>query len=201
MQADTVTALGATPADIVENIVEERDAGLADGSIDGMENSLLTYAIRPQFNPAPYVTANVKLWPETTVLLVNPDRLTELTDTQAAWLQEAAADAAARSTGLHDVDADMLTDACQRGSRFADASDADLAALDDALAPVYAALEEDPQTQELIEQIHDLKESVSPETLDIPDGCTGEAPAPCRTSPPMNPACSTACTRWNGPCR
>jgi TRAP-type C4-dicarboxylate transport system substrate-binding protein len=120
----------------------------------------------------------VSLWPETTVLLVNPDRLAELTDTQIGWLQEAAADAAARSAGLHDVDARMLADACERGSRFANASDADLAALDDALAPVYAALEEDPQTQELIEQIHDLKESVSPETLDIPDGCTGEAPAP-----------------------
>ena len=61
-------------------------------------------------------------------------------------------DAAGRSAALADRDAQSLKNACQSGARFATASQADLAALRSAFAPVYASLEQDPQTKAFIQR-------------------------------------------------
>lgn len=173
-QAATIRALGATPIEVGP---EDRDAGLAAGAIHGLENSLLIYTLNAMHILAPYTTLNVVLWPETTVLLVNPDRLAGLTDQRAGWLREAAADAASRSADLVGVDADVIADACEAGARFALASEPDLAALREAVAPVYEQLSQDPETGELIARIEELKTSATGgDGLTIPDGCTGEAP-------------------------
>jgi TRAP-type C4-dicarboxylate transport system substrate-binding protein len=173
VQADTVTALGATPSDVVAGA---RDDGLRVGEIDGHEHGLLIYAIRTSrglgAHLAPYVTANVSLWPETIALLANPDSLASLTDTQAGWLREAAARASSRSAEIQDMDADLVADVCEQGARFAEASEADLAALRAAVEPVYAELAHDDTTAGFIAEVEALKESVSPEPLAIPDGCT-----------------------------
>jgi TRAP-type transport system periplasmic protein len=172
-QTNTVIALGATPTDVVAG---ERDAGLVGGEIQGMEHTLRSYLARGMWSYVPYVTANVNLWPETTVLLVNPDTLAELSDVQAGWLYEAAADAAARSAELHNHDGPLVVEACEQGGRFAEASEADLAALLAAVEPVYAELEASLQTAEMMSQVTELKASVAAEPLIIPDDCTGEAP-------------------------
>lgn len=172
VQAAAVAALGATPTDVVGYV---RDDGLAADEIDGIEHTLRTWVTRTP-GLAPYVTANVNLWPETTALIINADVLAGLTDTQAGWLHDAAADAAERSLGMHDVDAERAAEACEMGARFAEASDADLAAMRQAFEPVYAELTSDPLTAELITEITELKESVVAQPLAIPDGCTGEAP-------------------------
>jgi hypothetical protein len=111
------------------------------------------------------------------VLFVNPARLAGLSAEQRGWLQEAARDAAARSTALADTDARSMRNACEAGARFADASEADLAALRVAFAPVYANLEMDAETKAFIERIEALKESTPAEArLTIPTACTGKAP-------------------------
>jgi len=108
------------------------------------------------------------------VLLANPHRLSTLTDQQREWLQGAARDAAGRSTDLVDRDAHDVTIACQNGAQVANASGADLAWLRTSFDPVYAQLEQDPQTKTFIDRIEQLKASTSPgPALSIPADCAG----------------------------
>ncbi len=174
-QAQAIRSLGATPMEVFRRA---RNEALKDGKLQGLEMDLLVYERNAMAQPAPYVTSNVNLWPQVDVLFANPGRLGALTEQQRRWLQQAAQDAAGRSPGLADRDAQSLKNACQSGARFANASQADLAALRDAFAPVYASLEQDRQTKAVIQRIQALKQSAPAEApLAIPAGCTGKAPA------------------------
>ena len=174
-QAQAIRSLGATPMEVFRR---SRNEALKDGKLQGLEMDLLVYERNAMAQPAPYVTSNVTLWPQVDVLFANPGRLGALTGQQRGWLQQAAQDAAGRSPGLADRDAQSLKNACQSGARFANASQADLAALRNAFAPVYASLEQDPVTKAFIQRIQALKRSTPVEApLAIPAGCTGKAPA------------------------
>jgi TRAP-type C4-dicarboxylate transport system substrate-binding protein len=173
-QAQAIRSLGATPMEVFRR---SRNQALLDGRLQGLEMDLFVYEHGGPVQPAPYVTANVTLWPQMDVLFANPDRLGRLTEQQRGWLQQAAQDAAGRVAALADRDAQSLKNACRSGARFANASPADLAALRGAFASVYASLERDPQTKAFIERIQALKRSTSAEApLAIPAGCTGTAP-------------------------
>jgi TRAP-type C4-dicarboxylate transport system substrate-binding protein len=172
-QERAIQALGATPAEVIGPYREE---AIADDAIQGFEFSLFFYRNPMWVGLAPYVTANVNLWPQMDVLIADPARLEELTNEQRGWLQQAADAAASRSAALADTDAQSIKIVCDTGARFAEASEADLAALQEAFSPVYAALGQDPETKAFIEQIQALKESATPEALTIPAGCTGKAP-------------------------
>jgi TRAP-type transport system periplasmic protein len=173
-QAQAIRSLGATPMEVFRR---SRNEALLDGRLQGLEMDLFVYEHGGPVQPAPYVTANVNLWPEMDVLLANPDRLGRLTGQQRGWLQQAAQDAAGRVSAFADRDARSFKNACQSGARFANASQADLAALRDAFAPVYASLEQDPQTKAFIQRIQALKQSTpAGAPLAIPGGCTGKAP-------------------------
>jgi Bacterial extracellular solute-binding protein, family 7 len=141
--------------------------------VQGAENDLITYYGNARQDVAPYVTANVNLWPRTEVLLANANRFSKLTREQQGWLREAAAVAAAHSTSLFDHDGGITAALCKSGAHFVNASRAQLAALRRALEPVYAGLEQDPQTKTLIAQIEELKHSTSGPALAIPAGCSG----------------------------
>jgi TRAP-type C4-dicarboxylate transport system substrate-binding protein len=176
VQAEAIRALGATPMEIFRR---SRNQALLAGSIGGFEMNLQLYEHNVAPPRAPYVTANVTLWPLLDVLLANPSRLARLTGQQHGWLEQAAEDAVGRSAALTEGanrDAQGLRNACQSGARFATASQADLAALRKALAPVYASLEQDPQTKAFIQRIQALKQSTpAAAPLAIPAGCTGKA--------------------------
>jgi TRAP-type C4-dicarboxylate transport system substrate-binding protein len=176
-QVQAIRSLGATPMEIFRR---SRNQALLAGQLGGFEMNLLLYEHNVLPARAPYVTANVTLWPQMNVLFANPDRLARLTGQQRGWLQQAAQDAAGRSAALADRsnhDAQGLKNACQSGARFANASQADLASLREAFAPVYASLEQDPQTKAFIQQIRALKRSTpAAASLAIPAGCTGKAP-------------------------
>lgn len=172
--AQAIRALGAIPG---EAFATSRKAGLTSGDIQGFEMSLLHYAINELQDAAPYVTANVNLWPQTVALIANPDALDDVSDDQREWLMQAGADAAEQSSDLVDDDAQRLADLCESGARFANASDADLAAMRAAFEPVLATLEEDPETEDFITRIEELKQATDPgPALDVPAGCTGPAP-------------------------
>ena len=172
--AAAIQALGATPTDTGVG------AGvLRDGAIDGFEKGLRIYDDNGYGYLAPFVTANVNLWPHTVALIANPDTIAGLTTTQRDWLIGAATDAASRSTDLTDDDAELLLRLCDEGSRFTDASADDLAAMRQAFAPEYTTLNSDPTTKAFIEQIEALKDTTGPGAgLDIPADCTGPAPTP-----------------------
>jgi TRAP-type C4-dicarboxylate transport system substrate-binding protein len=193
-QAEAVRALGATPMKVIG---DARDRALEEGAIDGFESSLLAYRFNGQEQAAPYVAANVNLWPQTLAVVGNPDALADLTDDQRGWLDEATRDAAERSSALVDTDARHLEASCEAGARFALASEANLAALQDAFAPVYVTLQQEPATQGLIEQILEIKESMpSAPSPSIPSDCIGKAPLRATESTGSAPAYLNGTYRW-----
>jgi TRAP-type C4-dicarboxylate transport system substrate-binding protein len=173
-QAQAIRSLGGTPMEVFRRA---RNEALLDGRLQGLEMDLFVYEHGGPVQPAPYMTANVTLWPQMDVLFANPNRLARLTEQQQRWLQQAVQDAAGRVAALADRDAQSLKNACRSGARFANAPPADLEALRDAFAPVYASLEQDSQTKAFIQRIQELKQSTAAEApLAIPGGCTGKAP-------------------------
>jgi TRAP-type C4-dicarboxylate transport system substrate-binding protein len=170
-QAEAVQALGARPTDVIGTALTD---GLKNGQVQGAENNLLVYQVNGRAFAAPYVTANVILWPKTTTLLANPYRFSRLTAQEREWLRRAARDAALASTGLFEREDGIVTAVCASGARFANASKADLAALRQAFSPVYTSLEQDPQTKSFIARIEALKQvTQAGPGLTIPGGCTG----------------------------
>jgi TRAP-type transport system periplasmic protein len=185
-QDEAIRALGARVSNLFGNPL---NAALRSGKVQAFEKNLLTDQINEQINQtltiAPYVTANLNLWPQPLAVIANPARLAKLTPQQRGWLQQAAGDAAARSTGMFNTDQHLMESLCKSGARFADASPADIAGLRTAFAPVYASLDQDPQTKAFIAQIQQLKQRTPPgPALAIPPGCTGPAPA---SSPAPSP--------------
>jgi hypothetical protein len=173
-QQAAISGLGAKPG---PGFATARDQALARGALQAFDLNLLIYKDLNKEQAAPYITANVNLWPRTLALFANPSRLARLTASQRRVLDQAAADTAARSTGLVQDEAPVVSDICRTGGRFADASAADLQALRSRVAPVYASLEADPQTKAMIGQITALKRSTpAGPALTIPAGCTGQAP-------------------------
>jgi TRAP-type transport system periplasmic protein len=173
-QVEAIRALGGDPVEIFGP--HRRDA-LDDGTLQGFEFGLWLYTDPMWSSRAPYVTANVHLWPQMDVVLANPGRLDELTAKQRGWLDQAARDAARRSAALADNDAKALDVACEGGARFAEASQADLVALRERFQPVYAKLRRDSTTKAFIDRIRALKQSTPAEAgLSIPSECTGTAP-------------------------
>jgi len=173
-QVEAIRSLGATPMEVFRR---SRNEALEAGRLQGLEMDLFVYEHGGLVQPAPYVTANVNLWPQMDALFANPGRLAALTGQERGWLRQAAQDAAGRSAGRADHDARSLDNTCQSGARFANASRADLASLRRAFAPVYASLERDPQTKAFIQEIQALKRSTPvPAPLAIPAGCSGKAP-------------------------
>lgn len=185
--SDAIRALGARPQDVLNWIT--LPTALSTRQIEAYGLSLRRYAGGWDAT-APYVTANVNLWPQVYVLLVNPGRFSKLTDEQQHWLRQAAAEAAARSTRLAQAnEISVVSKLCDPArSRFANASSADLAALQAAFAPAVAKLEQDPQTKEFIAQIEKLKRSTAPaRTLSIPKRCKATAKT-ATTAAPTDPS-------------
>jgi hypothetical protein len=168
-QEAAITALGATP---VEVLGPRRDEALAAGDLDAFELYLIGYQQNTLAPRAPYVTANVNLWPQVATLIADSDRLSGLTKDQRAWLSRAAGEAVERSRQLANQDAELAAEGCADGARFTNASAADLDALRRAFAPVYAELSKDAQTKKFIDRIEALKASTPREPpLAIPANC------------------------------
>ncbi len=162
----TITAFGATHTDVVP---EERDAGLSDGSIDGYENTVPFHAGRPAL--ARHVTPNVVFWPAFGVLVASPEALGRLDDRHEDWLVAAAAETAAVSLDLVSDDSAGLRQICDLGGSVYEASESEIASLREALHPVYDQLMSDSATASYMAEIDQIKESMTPDALEIPEGC------------------------------
>jgi len=196
--SEAIRALGATPSNMVAVPLDQE---LDSRTVEGFEANLRYYGLREDsWSRARFVTANVNLWPQTLAVIANPGRLARLTSQQRAWLTEAVRDTAARSTGLTDGDAGLLPGLCAGGTRFTNATDAGIAALRSAFAPVYAQVEQDPQTRQFIAEISRLKQHAPPgRALAIPSGCTGPAPrSPAGNRPPGAGTKTTQVTPLDG---
>jgi TRAP-type transport system periplasmic protein len=180
--SQAIRALGAAPSEAFGPSLEK---GLDSGDIQGFEKNLLAYQINNLAKRAPYVTANVNLWPQTLAVIGNSGRLDALNSEQRGWLTTAVRDTAAQSTVLVNRDAGSLSELCVAGARFSNASDSDIAALREAFAPLLDELERDAQTKEFIGQIERLKQQIGRgKTLAIPEGCRAASTPPQSTPPP-----------------
>ena len=191
-QEQAIRALGARVSNLFGDPL---DAALRSGKVQAFEKNLLIYQGNQMQTMAPYVTANLNLWPQTLAVIANPARLAKLTPQQRGWLQQAAGDAAARSTGIFTAQASqqLVEILCASGARFANASPGDIAGLRTAFAPVYASLEQDPQTRTFIAQIRQLKQRTPPgPALVIPSGCTGPAPSSALAPSPVSTSTTPA---------
>ena len=124
--------------------------------LDGMEIDLVTTRWMQYHVGADSLTGNVVLWPRSITFVMNQTAFDTLTSRQQGALRQAGAIAAERLLArIHEDEQALL---CAGGGlRLAAASGGELAALRDAVRPVYAELEQDDLTRELIEEIRELR--------------------------------------------
>ncbi len=182
-QASAVRALGAEP--------------IGADQLQGWAMNLYGYRFQGAWRWAPYVTANVNLWPQMLAIIGHPDRLASISDEQRDSLIRSVQETAEASTGLVEDEDRFIDDLCQEGARFANASDADIRELRDAFAPVYTDLQRDPTTAQYIAEIEQLKQRTSTPAVAIPDGCTGPAPD-LAAEPSIEPKKTTTVTALDG---
>jgi TRAP-type C4-dicarboxylate transport system substrate-binding protein len=138
-------ALGATTNDADMDAVDQA----------GMESSY-------DLTPAGTATGNVTFFPKANALVINDEALERLDERRRAVLEKAAVETREWAIQTLPSDADAAAEYCRSGGAVVLASDADLAALERATAPVYAELERDEQTRQLIEAIRQRKNEVAP---------------------------------------
>ena len=150
----TLGVLGGRTAEIpVEGAIDR---------YDGVEQHVISMATNTYDRAAPYLAANVNLWPRPIVIFANPTTLDELTERQRVALRDAPSEVIDDVVEILQVDdAEGATALCRRGVTFVTASDADLAALRRAVRPVYARLQRDPDTRRAIGQIEGLRQADS----------------------------------------
>jgi len=192
--ASSIRAIGGEPTEVIG---PRRDQALDQGEIAGFEMNLLGYRILNLSQRAPYVTANVNLWPQVFAIVGNPKRLASLSSEQLDSLTRAVHEAAAASTGLVQGDNGFVADLCRQGARFANASDADILRLRNAFAPVYGELRTNAETAQLISQIEQLKQPSSTDVVAVPEWCTGAATGS-PASPSVEPKKTTTATALDG---
>jgi TRAP-type C4-dicarboxylate transport system substrate-binding protein len=150
----TMRALGARPVWLA---VGGPIAGL--GGID-LQISQIQWGNEDQVGK--YLTANVSLWPRPLTLFANARTWAALTPAQQGVLRQAVTDDQPVETQfVSDNEQSDTAILCRRGlMNFLTASPADLAALRQAVQPVYDQLERDPQTLGYMRQIEAMSEGV-----------------------------------------
>lgn len=175
VQAAAISALGAKPAYVSFAWRDEIQAG----SLRGAELGLAIARSLGSADVAPWVTANVVLWPKVMVFSMNETRFGALSSEQQAWVLEAAARATRASIEADWDESAIAAGLCAAGARFIDADAAQLDAVRAAVAPVVDDLAADPVTSGLTAEIQSIAEQYpDPEILDVPDECRQIDPPP-----------------------
>jgi TRAP-type C4-dicarboxylate transport system substrate-binding protein len=161
-------ALGAEPVDVGPDFPDR----VASGEIVGAESA---FAWAGGTLPVPgVITANITFFPKVNTLVANSEAYAALSDQHRSALEEAAASALASTLETGPSEADWAEQYCEIGGDIAFAAERDVAALEQAAAPVSAALEATPQTKAFIERIRTMK-------VEVP-GTSGPAVKACETS-------------------
>jgi TRAP-type transport system periplasmic protein len=147
---NTLRTVGAIPHPIPSG-------GEIDG-LDGVEQQIAAIQGNRYDSLAKYMTTNVNLWPRLPVIFMNKEAYAGLSETQRRALKEAASSALEPTLASHRRDEEeSAAILCRRGLHFVTASEADLAALRDAVSPVYRRLDDDELTRSAIEQIRAMR--------------------------------------------
>jgi TRAP-type C4-dicarboxylate transport system substrate-binding protein len=160
ISARTLRALGAIPRPYDD---DPRD--LSPWAFDGAEVDLATLESNGWANPGSSLTANVAFWPRAFTVVANRDMLEELTSKQREVLgaagREALAQAIARLRAEDRTSAGIL---CRRDDlALVEATPSQLAALREAVRPIYTGLEREAKVRALVAEIEAMKRRVPPE--------------------------------------
>ena len=149
----TIRTLGAIPQ------IVPSETALA--GLDALEYQLAAIEANSYYNVARHVTGNLNLWPRPLVIFMNTDRFNALTADQQALLRDAATNAIGpASDASRDEDSQSSPPICGSDLVVDVASATDLVELADAIAPVYAPLEEDANTAAYLDAIRTLKDEI-----------------------------------------
>ena len=172
--------LEALGAKAVEICCDEFSQAVANGSITGAESAFNLVGNLPWPGT---LTANITFYPKVNAIVMNKNAFNRLSDEHREILREAAAKTLRHTLRNAPSEADSAALYCRNGGTIAFASDADIAALEQAAQPVYEALESDPQTEELIKQIRRMKEQLSGARNPLPEACTPASGGAVPTTP------------------
>lgn len=143
-------------------------------NFDGAELDLKTMVDAKYDTRASEVTANIVLWPRPQTIFANRAAFARLTPAQQEILRRAGRDdVRPEAARIEREQKDALSILCSRSPDvFTVADGSELTALRGALRPVYALLERDPQTRQLIALISKLRGS-GPASKVEPLRCSG----------------------------
>jgi TRAP-type C4-dicarboxylate transport system substrate-binding protein len=135
--------------------------------LDGAELDPNTIALVGYDAPGTHITANVVLWPRPVTIFASREAFERLVPAQQEVLRRAGREAVARDLErIAESEKSGVEAICARGKAvLIDASSTDVAGLRQAVEPVYAELERDVETRELIAEIRALDDRAEPEPL------------------------------------
>jgi TRAP-type C4-dicarboxylate transport system substrate-binding protein len=164
------SATSATTAAVFEALGASVNDEEADPKVHAaMESSY-------KLDPGGTATGNVTFFPKVNSLVIGSEAYEDLDEDQRELLARAAAQTRDWAIQSGPSDAEAARSFCRKGGAVVNASEADVAALEDATAPVYADLERDQLTKELIAAIREMKQSTTV-SAGAPVACGGKAKA------------------------
>jgi TRAP-type C4-dicarboxylate transport system substrate-binding protein/dienelactone hydrolase len=163
--ATSIAALGAEPQLLG---FDDRDAGLADGSIAGLDNTLRFHADR--LDTFSHLVGDVPLWTRMSALVTTP--ALQLSSEERQWITAAIAEVATRSDDLAEMDTAARADACAFGDPGYVLAGQAITDFEAAFATVEQTLAASPDAAATLEALHEL-------VADIP----GESAASCESAP------------------
>jgi TRAP-type C4-dicarboxylate transport system substrate-binding protein len=150
-EAATVEALGATAAPDGPSSI----ADVVGGAIPMTTGAPAELVPGGVTEDGPFLTSNVALWSKMSIIIINRDVLDRLSNRQNGFLEGSVV--RAQDLAMTDPDVStIISESCKGGALYGIASGADLTALAEAVQPVYASLEGDPQDARLLEAIQDV---------------------------------------------
>lgn len=144
-------ALGATVNDVQG---DEFSEGVNAGTVAGAESSFVLAGSLPRQTVA---TGNLVLFPKVNSLVVNSERFAGLTEAQQGILRKSADATRDWAIGAVIESPTAATGYCAEGGTVVVTTGENVAAFEEAAAPVYAQLESDSVTKGFIQAIRDLK--------------------------------------------
>ncbi len=102
-------------------------------------------------------TANITFFPKVNTLIIGHEVLERLDPSQRSIVREAAAQTLEYVLETNVPAAEEVAQACTAGIAVTIASEEEVSILEEAAQPVYARLEQDAQTRDLIDRIQDIK--------------------------------------------
>lgn len=186
VQAAAVQALGATPVNESYQWGDKIRAGELDGgefSIQGMADFDIGTGLG-------FVTPNLVLWPKVETIIIQRDRWDALTEEERGWLTEAA-ERAVSATVSADRDESLAAEqVCGDGMRLVPTDETQLAAYEEALAPVRDSLADDPAEAPLLTALEEIAaRHETPSVPTVPTACQdpGDGPAEEPAAAPQKP--------------